>query len=149
MPSSLNFEAMVPSDMPKRVVVMGSGAIGIEFASFYRSMGAEVTVVELMEQVMPVEDAEISALARKQFEKRGMTILTSAKVTKVEKAANTVTAHVEDKDGKAITIDADRLISAVGVVGNIENLGLEELGVMTDRGCVVVDGYGRPNVEGV
>jgi dihydrolipoamide dehydrogenase len=143
------FEAMVPPEMPKSLVVMGSGAIGIEFASFYRTMGAEVTVVELLSNVMPVEDAEISAIARKQFEKQGMKIITDAKVTKVEKAANSITAHVETKDGKIEKITADRLISAVGVQGNIENLGLEALGVNTDRGCVVVDGYGNTNVPGI
>jgi dihydrolipoamide dehydrogenase len=143
------FEAMVPPEMPKSLVVMGSGAIGIEFASFYRTMGAEVTVVELLSNVMPVEDAEISAIARKQFEKQGMKIITDAKVTKVEKAANSITAHVETKDGKVEKIAADRLISAVGVQGNIENLGLEALGIKTDRGCVVVDGYGKTSVPGI
>src|SRR4029450_13572906 len=96
-------------------------------------------------QFMPVEDAEISALAKKQFEKQGMKIIIDAKVTKVEKGANSVTAHVEMKDGKVEKITADRLISAVGVQGNIENLGLEALGVKTDRGNVVIDGYGRTN----
>ncbi|WP_417767673.1 dihydrolipoyl dehydrogenase [Stappia sp.] len=143
------FEAMKPDFMPKSLVVMGSGAIGIEFASFYRSMGVDVTVVEVMSQVMPVEDAEISALARKQLEKRGLKILTEAKVTKVEKGANSITAHVETKDGKVEKITADRLISAVGVQGNIEGLGLEALGVKTDRGCIAIDGYGRTNVPGV
>jgi dihydrolipoamide dehydrogenase len=143
------FEAMVPKEMPKSLVVMGSGAIGIEFASFYRTMGAEVTVVELMAQLMPVEDAEVSKFAQKQFEKQGMKILLEAKVTKVEKGANSITAHVEMKDGKVEKITADRLISAVGVQGNIENLGLEKLGVKTDRGVVVVDGYGRTNVLGI
>jgi len=135
--------------MPKSLLVMGSGAIGIEFASFYRTMGAEVTVVELLPAVMPVEDAEVSKFAQKQFEKQGMKILLEAKVTKVEKSANSVTAHVEMKDGKVEKITADRMISAVGVQGNIENLGLEALGVKTDRGCVVVDGYGKTNVPGI
>ncbi|TIU12257.1 MAG: dihydrolipoyl dehydrogenase, partial [Mesorhizobium sp.] len=94
------FEAMVPKEMPKSLLVMGSGAIGIEFASFYRTMGAEVTVVELLPAVMPVEDAEVSKFAQKQFEKQGMKIILEAKVTKVEKGANSVTAHVEMKDGK-------------------------------------------------
>ncbi|TPL51268.1 dihydrolipoyl dehydrogenase [Mesorhizobium sp. B2-4-6] len=143
------FEAMVPKEMPKSLLVMGSGAIGIEFASFYRTMGADVTVVELLPAVMPVEDAEVSKFAQKQFEKQGMKILLEAKVTKVEKGANSVTAHVEMKDGKVEKITADRMISAVGVQGNIENLGLEALGVKTDRGCVVVDGYGKTNVPGV
>lgn len=143
------FEAMVPKEMPKSLLVMGSGAIGIEFASFYRTMGAEVTVVELLPAVMPVEDAEVSKFAQKQFEKQGMKIILEAKVTKVEKGANSVTAHVEMKDGKVEKITADRMISAVGVQGNIENLGLEALGVKTDRGCVVVDGYGKTNVPGI
>ncbi|MDQ6437719.1 dihydrolipoyl dehydrogenase [Mesorhizobium sp. LHD-90] len=143
------FEAMVPPKMPKSLLVMGSGAIGIEFASFYRTMGVDVTVVELLPQVMPVEDAEISALAKKQFEKQGMKILLDAKVTKVEKSADSVTAHVETKDGKTQKITADRLISAVGVQANIENIGLETLGVKTERGMIVVDGYCRTNVPGV
>ncbi|RVN56365.1 dihydrolipoyl dehydrogenase, partial [Sinorhizobium meliloti] len=143
------FEAMKPEEFPKSLLVMGSGAIGIEFASFYRSMGVDVTVVELLPQIMPVEDAEISAFARKQLEKRGLKIITDAKVTKVEKGANDVTAHVETKDGKVTPIKADRLISAVGVQGNIENLGLEALGVKTDRGCIVTDGYGKTNVAGI
>ncbi len=143
------FEAMKPDVMPKSIVVMGSGAIGIEFASFYLSMGVDVTVVEVMSQVMPVEDQEISAIARKALEKRGMKILTDAKVAKVEKAADSITAHVETKDGKVQKITADKLISAVGVQGNIENLGLEALGVKTDRGCVVIDGYGKTNVPGL
>ncbi|MGH6763808.1 MAG: dihydrolipoyl dehydrogenase [Phyllobacterium sp.] len=143
------FESMVPQELPKSLLVMGSGAIGIEFASFYRTMGVDVTVVELMANVMPVEDAEISALARKRFEKQGMKIITEAKVTKVEKGANSVTASMETKDGKVEKITVDRMISAVGVQGNIENLGLEALGVKTDRGCIVVDGYGKTNVPGV
>ncbi len=143
------FEAMKPEEMPKSLLVMGSGAIGIEFASFYRTMGVDVTVVEVMSQVMPVEDAEISAFAKKQFDKQGMKIILDAKVTKVEKSANSVTAHVEKKDGSVEKITADRMISAVGVQGNIENLGLEALGVKTDRGCIVIDGYGKTNVPGV
>ncbi|MBZ9896660.1 dihydrolipoyl dehydrogenase [Mesorhizobium sp. BR1-1-6] len=143
------FEAMVPKEMPKSLLVMGSGAIGIEFASFYRTMGADVTVVELLPAVMPVEDAEVSKFAQKQFEKQGMKIILEAKVTKVGKSANSITAHVEMKDGKVEKITADRMISAVGVQGNIEGLGLETLGVKTERGCVVVDGYGKTNVSGI
>ena len=143
------FEAMVPKTMPKSFIVMGSGAIGIEFASFYRSFGAEVTVVEVMPQILPVEDAEIAALARKSFEKQGMKIMTGAKVFGVKKAANSVTASIQDDKGATIELTAERLISAVGVVGNIENLGLEALGVKTDRGCVVTDGLGRTNVPGI
>lgn len=143
------FEAMKPEEMPKSLLVMGSGAIGIEFASFYRTMGVEVTVVEVMSQVMPVEDAEISALAKKQFEKQGIKILLDAKVAKVEKAANSITATVEMKDGKTQTITADRMISAVGVQANIENIGLEAAGVKTERGFITIDGYGKTNVAGI
>ena len=143
------FEAMVPPELPKKLLVMGSGAIGIEFASFYNAMGCDVTVVELMPNIMPVEDAEISGIARKQLEKAGLKIHTEAKVTKVEKGANSVKATVELKGGKSEVIEADRLISAVGVQGNIENLGLEELGIKTDRGCVVIDDYCRTNVDGI
>jgi len=143
------FDAMVPPAMPKSLLVVGSGAIGIEFASFYRTMGAEVTVVEVLPQILPVEDEEIAVIARKRFEKSGMKILSGAKVTKVEKLADSVKATVETADGKSQTIEASRLISAVGVVGNIENLGLEKLGVKTDRGCIVTDGLGRTNVPGL
>jgi dihydrolipoamide dehydrogenase len=142
------FEAMVPPTMPKSLIVMGSGAIGIEFASFYRTMGVEVTVVEVMPQILPVEDAEIAALARKRFEKQGMKILSGAKVTKVEKGANSITATIDDGKGTQ-TITAERMISAVGVVGNIENLGLEKLGVKIERGVVMTDGLGRTNVPGI
>jgi dihydrolipoamide dehydrogenase len=142
------FEAMVPQTMPKSLIVMGSGAIGIEFASFYRTMGVEVTVIEVMPQILPVEDAEIAGIARKRFEKQGIKILTGAKVTKVEKGANSVTATIDD--GKTTqTITAERMISAVGVVGNIENLGLEKLGVKIERGIIVTDGLGRTNVPGI
>ncbi len=143
------FEAMVPETFPKSIIVMGSGAIGIEFASFYRTMGAEVTVVEVLPQILPVEDAEISALARKRFEKLGIKILTSTKVTKVEKSASSITATLEDDKGAKQTLIAERLISAVGVVGNIDNLGLEKLGVKTERGCIVTDGLGRTNIPGI
>ncbi|GAA0602285.1 dihydrolipoyl dehydrogenase [Paenochrobactrum glaciei] len=143
------FEALIPQELPKTMLVMGSGAIGIEFASFYHDMGVDVTVVELMSQIMPVEDIEISTFARKRLEKRGLKIITDAKVSKVEKGANNVTAHIETKDGKVQTLTVDRMISAVGVQGNIENIGLEQLGVKTDRGCVVIDAYGKTNVDGI
>lgn len=143
------FEAMVPQELPKKLIVMGSGAIGIEFASFYNSMGCDVTVIELMPNIMPVEDVECSTIARKAMEKHGMKIITEAKVTKVEKKTNSVVCHVEGKDGKVTPMEADRLVSAVGVQGNIEGLGLEELGIKTDRGCIVIDGYGKTSVDGV
>jgi len=143
------YEAMVPQTMPKSLLVMGSGAIGIEFASFYRTMGAEVTVIELLPQILPVEDAEIAGLARKRFEKQGIKILTGAKVTKVDKSADAVTATVETADGKTQQLTAEKLISAVGVVGNTEGLGLDTVGVTLDRGIVVTDGLGRTNVPGI
>ncbi len=143
------FEAMVPPQFPKSLIVMGSGAIGIEFASFYRTMGCEVTVVEVLPQVLPVEDAEIAALARKRFEKAGIKIMTSTKVVKVEKKADSVVCTLEDDKGAKSQLEADRLISAVGVVGNVENIGLEKLGVKMDRGCIVTDGVGKTNVPGV
>jgi len=143
------FEAMVPPAFPKSLIVVGSGAIGIEFASFYRTMGAEVTVVEVLPNILPIEDEEISALARKRFEKAGIKILTSTKVTKVEKKENSLDATLEDEKGGKQQIEAERMISAVGVVGNIENLGLEALGVAIERGIIKADGFGRTNVPGV
>src|SRR5665213_2408345 len=121
------FEAMVPDKMPKSLLVVGSGAIGIEFASFYRTMGAELTVVEVLPQILPVEDAEIAAFARKQFEKQGIKIIANAKVTKLDKKSDSVTATIEE-GGKTQQITVDRVIAAVGVVGNIENIGMEKLG---------------------
>ncbi len=143
------FDAMKPKTMPKSIVVMGSGAIGIEFASFYRSMGVEVTVVELLSNVMPVEDEEISKLAKKRFEKRGMRILTDTKVIKIEKTKNGIVAHVELLNGKIEKIAAEKLISAVGVQCNTENLGLEKVGVKIERGAIKIDGYGRTNIAGI
>src|SRR5712672_385256 len=143
------FEAMVPERVPKSLLVIGSGAIGIEFASFYRTLGAEVTVVEVLPQILPVEDAEISAFARKSFEKQGIKILTGAKVTKLEKMPNAVTATIDDGKGGTQPLVVDRVISAVGVTGNIENLGLEKVGVKTERGAVVVDAYSRTNIPGI
>src|SRR5215468_8390531 len=143
------FEAMVPEKIPKSLLVIGSGAIGIEFASFFRTLGSEVTVVEVLPQILPAEDAEIAAFARKSFEKQGIKIFTGAKVTKLDKKADSVTATIDDGKGATQTLTVDRVISAVGVVGNIENLGLEKLGVKTDRGAIVIDGYGRTNVPGI
>ncbi len=142
------FEAMVPPAMPKSLLVIGSGAIGIEFASFYNAMGVDVTVVEILDQVMPVEDAEIAKTAQKQFEKLGLKIRTGTKVSGLKKAANNVTATLE-QGGKKSDITIDRVISAVGVTGNIENLGLESLSVKTEKGSIIVDGFGRTNVAGV
>src|SRR5216683_3509919 len=142
------FEAMVPEKIPKSLLVIGSGAIGIEFASFYRTLGADVTVVEVLPQILPVEDAEVATFARKSFEKQGIKIITGAKVTKLDKKSDSVTATIDD--GKATqSLTVDRVISAVGVVGNVESLGLEKLGVKVDRGTIVIDGLGRTNVPGI
>jgi dihydrolipoamide dehydrogenase len=142
------FEAMVPSKMPKSLLVIGSGAIGIEFASFYNAMGVDVTVVEIMDQVMPVEDAEIAKFAQKQFEKQGLKIRLGAKVASLKRGADSVTATIES-GGKSEEITVDRVIAAAGVVANIEGLGLEAVGVKTDRGCIVADGFGRTNIAGI
>jgi dihydrolipoamide dehydrogenase len=143
------FEAMVPERIPKSLLVVGSGAIGVEFASFFRTMGAEVTVVEVLPQILPVEDAEVAAFARKSFEKQGIKILTGAKVTKLDKKSDSVVATIDDGKGKTQTLEVERVISAVGVVGNVENLGLEKLGVKVERGTVVVDGLGKTSVPGI
>jgi dihydrolipoamide dehydrogenase len=143
------FEAMVPDRIPKSLLVVGSGAIGIEFASFYRSLGADVTVVEVLPQILPVEDGEIAAFARKSFEKQGIKIFTGAKVTKLDKKSDSVLATIDDGKGATQTLTVERVISAVGVVGNIENLGLEKLGVKTDRGAIVIDGVCKTNVPGI
>ena len=140
--------AMVPAAMPKSLLVIGSGAIGIEFASFYRDMGAEVTVVEVMDRVLPVEDEEISAFARKSFEKQGIKILTSAAVKGVKKGADNVTVTVE-AGGKSQEITVDRVISAVGIVGNVEGIGLEGTAIKVDRTHVVIDEFCRTGEPGV
>jgi dihydrolipoamide dehydrogenase len=142
------FEAMVPETFPKSLLVVGSGAIGVEFASFYRTMGAEVTIVEVLPQILPVEDEEIAKIARKQFEKQGIKIMTGAKVVKLDKKPDGVTASIE-VGGKTETITVEKVISAVGVVGNTENLGLEAVSVKTERGIVVTDGFGATNVKGI
>jgi dihydrolipoamide dehydrogenase len=140
---------MVPTAIPKSLLVVGSGAIGIEFASFYRSMGADVTVVELLPQIIPVEDHEIAAHARKRFERQGIRIMTGAKVVALDRQADGVTATIEDDKGQRTRSDFDRVISAVGVVGNVENLGLEKLGVRMERGTIATDGVGRTSVPGI
>jgi len=140
--------ALQPPRMPKKLLVIGSGAIGIEFASFFNTLGADTTVVEVMDRVLPVEDAEISALAKKQFVKQGMKILEKAAVKKLDRAKGKVTAHIE-MGGKTETHEFDTVISAVGIVGNVENLGLEKLGAKIDRTHVVTDEYCRTGVEGL
>jgi dihydrolipoamide dehydrogenase len=143
------FEAMVPERIPKSLLVIGSGAIGVEFASFFRTLGSDVTVVEVLPQILPVEDAEIAAFARKAFEKQGIKIMTAAKVTRLDKKGDGVTAQIEDTKGQKSSLAVERVISAVGVTGNIENLGLEKLGVKTDRGTIAIDGHCRTNVPGI
>ena len=144
-------EAMVPEEMPKSLLVIGSGAIGIEFASFYRTMGAEVTVCEVLDRILPVEDAEVSAFAKRAFEKQGMKILTSATVSNLRKGANDVTATIT-VGGKAQEITVDRVISAVGIVGNVENIGLEGTKVKVEKTHIVIDPWGftgEPNVYAI
>ncbi len=140
--------ALDPVRMPKKLLVIGSGAIGIEFASFYNTMGADTTVVEVMDRVLPVEDAEISAFAKKQFVKQGMTIMEKAMVKQLDRGKGKVTAHIE-VGGKVEKQEFDTVISAVGIVGNVENLGLEDLGVKIDRTHVVTDEFCRTGVEGL
>ncbi len=140
--------ALKPPHMPKKLLVIGSGAIGIEFASFYNTLGADTTVVEVMDRVLPVEDAEISAFAKKAFEKQGMKIMQKAMVKKLDRAKDKVTAHIEI-GGKVEKHEFDTVISAVGIVGNVENLGLEELGVKLDRTHVVTDEYCRTGIDGL
>ena len=142
-------EAMVPDDMPKSLLVVGSGAIGIEFASFYRAMGVDVTVVEVVDRILPVEDAEISAFAHKQFEKRGLKLVTGSTVMTLERGADQVTATIEGKDGTRSTLTVDRVIMAVGIVGNTEGIGLEGTGVVVERGHIEVDPYLRTGEPGV
>jgi dihydrolipoamide dehydrogenase len=141
-------EAMVPTEMPKNLLVIGSGAIGIEFASFYRTMGAEVTVVEALDRILPVEDAEISAFMLKQLGKQGIKFLTSAQVKSLKVDKGVATAEIAAKDG-AQTLKADKAILAIGIVGNVENLGLEALGVKVEKTHIVVDGFGKTNVPGL
>ena len=140
--------ALTPKRMPKKLLVIGSGAIGIEFASFYNTLGADTTVVEVMDRVLPVEDKDISAFAKKQFEKQGMKIMEKAMVKKLDRASGKVTAHIET-GGKVITEEFDTVISAVGIVGNVEGIGLEEAGVKIDRTHVVTNEYCETGVEGV
>ena len=142
-------EAMVPDELPKSLLVVGSGAIGIEFASFYRTLGVDVTVVEVMDRVLPVEDAEISAFAEKAFTRQGMKIITGATVEKLDRKANSVTASIKGKDGKSQSLTVDRVILAVGIVGNVEDIGLENTKVKVDRTHVEIDEYCRTGEPGV
>ncbi|WP_169569159.1 dihydrolipoyl dehydrogenase [Sneathiella limimaris] len=142
-------EALVPDTTPKRLLVVGSGAIGIEFASFFNALGSEVTVVEVMERVLPVEDADISALAEKSFKKQGMKILKGTTVTELKKSASEVTATFKDSKDKTSTASFDRVIMAVGIVGNVEDIGLEGTKIKVDRTHIEVDEYSRTGEPGV
>jgi dihydrolipoamide dehydrogenase len=141
-------DALTPKRMPSKLLVIGSGAIGIEFASFYNTLGADTTVVEVMDRVLPVEDEEVSAFAKKSFVAQGMKIREKAMVKQVDRAKGKVTAHIE-QDGKVSKEEFDTVISAVGIVGNVEGLGLEEMGISVDRTHVVTDKYCRTDIAGV
>ena len=142
-------EAMVPDKVPGKLLVIGSGAIGIEFASFYNEMGSDVTVVEMVDRILPAEDEEISAMAAKQFKKQGLKLLTKTGVKDLKAGKDSVKATITPEGGKSETQEFDRVILAVGIVGNVENLGLEELGVTVEKTHVVVDGFGRTGVQGL
>jgi dihydrolipoamide dehydrogenase len=141
--------AMTPADMPTRLLVIGSGAIGIEFASFYNDMGADVTVVEMLDRIVPVEDADISAFLEKALKKQGMTIHTGAGVQSLSVGAKSVTAEIKDRDGKTLAGEYSHVIVAIGILPNTEGIGLEQLGVKTTKGHIDTDGMCRTNVPGL
>ncbi|MDX1739944.1 MAG: dihydrolipoyl dehydrogenase [Rhodothermales bacterium] len=141
-------EAMLQTDRPARLVVVGAGAIGVEFAYFYHNMGSQVTIVELLDRLVPIEDQDVSKELERSFKKMGIKSMTGAEVLSVESTDGGLKVQIKTAKGEEI-VEADQVLSAVGVVGNIEDLGLEELGVQTDRGSIVVDGFGRTNVEGI
>ncbi len=141
--------AMTPKELPGKLLVIGSGAIGIEFASFYNDMGSKVTVVEMMDRIVPVEDADVSAFLEKALTKQGMTILTGAGVESIDVGATGVKARIKGKDGKIVEDSFSHVIVAVGIVANTENIGLDTVGVTTDRGIIAIDGYGRTGAKGV
>lgn len=140
--------ALVPDTVPGRLLVVGSGAIGVEFASFFADMGSKVTIIEMIDRILPVEDEEVSAFVAKAFTKQGISVRTKVGLSKLEAKGQTVTATIE-ADGKSETHEFDRVILAIGIQGNVENLGLEDLGVQVERGQIATDGYGRTNVPGV
>jgi len=143
------FEAMVPETLPRSLLVIGSGAIGVEFSSLYNDLGVDVTLVEVLDQIMPVEDAEVSAFARQQFERRGIKVHTSTRVASIEKHPDRVTCELVDSDGSTESVTVERVILCAGIQGNVENLGLEEVGVETDKGVIVTDPWCRTNIAGV
>jgi dihydrolipoamide dehydrogenase len=141
--------AMTPKEMPTKLLVIGSGAIGVEFASFYNDMGADVTIVEMLDRILPVEDAEVSEFMLKALTRQGIKILTGAGVEKIDKKADGITASIKSKDGKVTQADYSHVIVAIGIISNTENIGLEALGVKSERGTILTDPYGRTNVEGI
>jgi dihydrolipoamide dehydrogenase len=143
------FDALKPPAFPKSLLVVGAGAIGVEFASFYRTFGAQVTLIEALPQILPAEDHEIATLARKSFQKQGIDIHTSTKVVSVDKRDNGVVATIQGADGATQSVEVERVLSAAGVVANVEGLGLEALGVKIEHGVIATDGVGRTNVAGV
>ncbi|MDI9365248.1 MAG: dihydrolipoyl dehydrogenase [Flavobacterium sp.] len=142
-------EAMVLPKQPKSMIIVGSGAIGCEFGYFYNSMGTKVTIVEFLPKIVPVEDDDVSKELEKAFKKQGIAVMTNASVESVDTAGEGVKAKVKQQDGSYVTLEADLVLSAVGVVANIENIGLEELGIKTEKGKIVVDNYGQTNVAGI
>ena len=142
-------DAMTPKELPSKLLVIGSGAIGIEFASFYNDMGSEVTVVEMMDRIVPVEDADVSAFLEKALKKQGMTILTGAGVEKIDLSATGIKAAIKGKDGKVVTSEFSHVIVAVGIAPNTESIGIETLGIKAERGIIAIDGLGRTNVAGI
>lgn len=143
------FDALKPSKTPKSLIVIGSGAIGVEFASFYRSLNVDVSIIELKERILPIEDSEISNFVQRSIQNRGIKILTESKISNVKTINNSVSIQVTNKDGVCSSMAADQILLSAGVQGNIENIGLEKLGVKTNNGCIVVDGYGRTNINGI
>jgi dihydrolipoamide dehydrogenase len=141
--------AMTPRELPEKLLVIGSGAIGIEFASFYNDMGSKVTVVEMLDRVVPVEDADVSAFLEKALIRQGMTILTGAGVESLDIGASGVKARIKGKDGKTVEDTFSHVIVAVGIIANTENIGLESVGVATERGIIAIDGYGRTGAKGI
>jgi dihydrolipoyl dehydrogenase len=144
-----SYEAMIPTEIPKSLLVVGAGAIGVEYATFFQLLGSEVTILASRKHIVPMEDVEISKHVRKMFEDHGMTIRTESKIVGVKKNKDDVTVTIEGRRGKVVEQNFERIISAVGVCGNIEGIGLEEMGVATDDGIVVADGFGRTNVDGI
>ncbi|CAL9914409.1 Dihydrolipoyl dehydrogenase [Candidatus Liberibacter solanacearum] len=143
------FDALKPSKTPKSLIVMGSGAIGVEFSSFYKSLNVDVSLIEVKDRILPTEDLEISHFVQKSLQNRGIKILTESKISNIKTKGDTVSVQVENKDGSVSSLKAERLLLSAGVQGNIENIGLEELGVKTNNGCIVIDDYGNTNIPGI